>query len=115
IKLHSKFCFAGRFMAEFFVNRFERNGDIVVAACDSNIVGQVFEENKLRLSVSKTFYCGRECSEQELLSEMRNSTIINLAGNLCVAVAIKNGFVGKNHVLSIGGVMHAQAVTAKIG
>ncbi len=102
-------------MADFFVNRFERGGDVIVAACDSDIAGGVFEDEKTRLNVSKAFYCGRECDEAELLTEMRNSTIINLAGNRCVAVAIKNGLVGKNNVLVIGGVTHAQAVTAKTG
>ncbi len=96
-------------MKDFFFRKFAREGDEVVAACDAELAGEVFEDAKARLSVSRVFYCDKMCDERGLIEVMRSSTIMNLAGNRCVAVAIENGMVDGKSVLLIGGVMHAQA------
>ncbi len=98
-------------MKDFFFRKFASGGDAVVAACDAELAGKVLEDAKARLSVSKLFYCDRMCDERELIEVMRSSTIMNLAGNRCVTVAVENGMVDKESVLVIDGVMHAQAVT----
>ncbi len=98
-------------MKNFFFRKFARENDVVVAACDAEIAGKVFEDAVARLNVSKAFYCYKTCDESELIGIMRSSTVMNLTGNRCVAVAIRNGLVDEKSVLLIGGAMHAQAVT----
>ncbi len=100
-------------MQKFYMKIVEVNGEILLAACDEDAAGKIFEDGKARLKVSKSFYCDKICVENELVASMRTATIINLAGNECVEIAIKNGFVKKQGVLNIGGISHAQIITSK--
>lgn len=100
-------------MQKFYMKIVEANNETLLAACDEEISGKTFEGEKARLNVSKPFYCGKICGENELVENMRTATIINLAGNACIEIAIREGFVKKGNVLRIGGIAHAQAVTAK--
>ncbi|MBI4177175.1 MAG: DUF424 family protein [Candidatus Aenigmarchaeota archaeon] len=91
----------------------EANGETILAACDEPVAGKTFEDEKARLAVSRQFYCGTLCDEAGLVEKMRTATIINLAGDRCVEVAIRYGFVGKGRIVRIGGIAHAQAITPK--
>ncbi len=100
-------------MHKFYISIVEANGETLLAACDEDAAGKIFEDDKARLSVSRQFYCGKTCEENELIAVMRTATIINLTGNKCVEIAVKNGFVKKHGVLNIGGISHAQAIIEK--
>lgn len=100
-------------MQKFFTKTSNNNGETLLAVCDEEIAEKTFEDDKAKITVSKSFYCGEICDEGRLIEKMRTSTIINLAGNRCVSVAINSGFVKKEKVLKIGAIKHAQAVIAK--
>ncbi|MBI4167501.1 MAG: DUF424 family protein [Candidatus Aenigmarchaeota archaeon] len=100
-------------MQKFYIKIVEADGETLLAGCDEDVAGKIFEDEKARLTVSEQFYCGKICDENELVAGMRTATIINLAGNECVEIAVKNGFVKKHSVLNIGGISHAQAVIEK--
>lgn len=100
-------------MKRFYAKTMEANGEIVLAACDETVAGKVFEDDKARLTVSRGFYCGELCDEAGLAKKMRPATIINLAGNECVEVAVALGFVKKGGIIRIGGIAHAQVVVGR--
>ena len=100
-------------MKNFFVKEFIRDNDKLVAACDAEIAGKIFEEENVSINVRENFYCDKKCDEKELVDMMRSSTMLNLVGNKCVQVAIDNGLISKENVLNISGVMHAQVVVMK--
>jgi hypothetical protein len=86
----------------------EREGELLVAACDSDILGKTFRGGGFRIEVSESFYHGEEGDEEMLVARLRMATIVNLVGKMTVDIAIKHGFVDGACVLMIDGVPHAQ-------
>jgi hypothetical protein len=84
--------------------------EVLVAACDEEIVGKTFFGGELRLEVRESFYKRGVASLDELADVLSGATIANLAGNKVVDSAICAGYVAKENVLVIGGVKHAQFV-----
>ena len=83
-------------------------GGIIVAACDSELVGKAFREGKLKLEACEGFYGGVEVDECDLCNFLAMCTSANLLGERCVAEAVRAGFVEECSVITIGGVPHAQ-------
>lgn len=86
----------------------QQGRELLVAACDSDILGRTFKGNGLRIHVSEWFYKGEQADEKGLVSRLQFATVANLVGKRTVDVAIKHGFVDPECVLLIGGVPHAQ-------
>ena len=84
-----------------------RNGERLLAACDSELLGRTFAEKGMRLKVSEIFYGGEEITEEALRSRMKGATILNLVGDRTVTIAEEEGYVSS--VIVIDGVKHAQA------
>jgi len=45
-------------MMDVYVRTIRTAADVLVAACDCDVLGKVFEENELQLEVKEDFYCG---------------------------------------------------------
>ena len=90
------------------VKVYSRGPEVLVAACDSDILGQTFRSKDLKIHVSEGFYKGDTGDEDMLISRLEMATIANLVGEKTLEVAIKHGFVDPACVLVIGGVPHAQ-------
>jgi hypothetical protein len=82
--------------------------EVLIAACDKDILGKTFFEGELQLEVKESFYKRDAAPLDELAVVLSGATIANLAGNRVVDSAISAGYVVKENVLSIGGVKHAQ-------
>lgn len=82
--------------------------ELLVAACDCEIIGQTFREGKLRIHVSRDFYEGDTVEEEILVNRLEMATIANLVGRRTVDIAVKHGLVDPECVLVIDGVPHAQ-------
>ncbi len=85
-------------------------GEVLVAVCDSELVGKVFREGDLKIEVKEDFYGEREVGEEEVRRALRNATIANITGRRAVELAISMGIVDKDRVLKIGECLHAQMV-----
>ena len=95
---------------EIYIRVQEREGQILVAACDREVLGKTFSEGVLEFTVKKDFYCGELKDIKELSSELSGATMANLAGNNVVDSALKQGYICPENVLNIGGLKHAQFV-----
>ena len=95
---------------DIYLNVYRAGGEVLVAACDKEILGKVFTEGELQLEVSKRFYCGELKDLKELSRILNEATIANLVGDKVVDYAVSCGLVSKENVLVIGGVKHAQFV-----
>lgn len=84
--------------------------EVLVAACDEDLLGQTYRSDKLKIYVSRDFYEGQICDEAVLVSRLDMATIANLVGKRTVEAAVKHGFVDADCVIVIGGVPHAQMV-----
>lgn len=95
---------------DVYVKKVKTATEIVVAACDTDIVGKVFEEDDLSLEVKKDFYCGDAMSLEECSAHLIEATILNVVGEKAVSKAVELGLVDPGNVLKIGGTVHAQMV-----
>lgn len=89
---------------------YRRGADVLVAACDSNLLGKTFRDGILKLHVNPAFYDGQEVGPEELLANLQIATIGNFVGEETVAIAEKGGYIDTSAVLWIEGVPHAQMV-----
>jgi len=90
------------------VKVYRRGPEVLVAACDEDIVGKTFKGKDIQITVSSSFYKG-DCGDEELLvNRLEMATIANLVGKKTMEIAIKHGFVEPENILQIGEVPHAQ-------
>lgn len=82
---------------------------LLLAVCDSDIIGKVFEQGDRILDLSSSFYAGDEYTDDEIESLMKKSYMLNLAGRKSVDLAKRLGYV--NNSIEIDGIPHAQALT----
>jgi hypothetical protein len=83
-------------------------GEILVAACDEQLLGKSFEEGELQLQVHETFYDGFRANDKDLINHLSNSTIANLVGEYVVKCVLEAGLISKDSIIHIQGIPHAQ-------
>lgn len=83
---------------------------VLLAACDTDLLGRVLREGKIVFEVREDFYKGPKMSVDEAIDLMRKSTMVNMVGNCIVQKAIEKGLIHPEAVLNISGVPHAQIV-----
>lgn len=89
------------------------DGRVVVAICDSKLVGKKFDEGKLQLDLSSNFYRGDERSEDEIGQLVKDPCIVNLVGEESIGWAVKVGLVEKKDIIKISNVPHVQAIVGE--
>ncbi len=85
--------------------------EVLVAVCDSELVGNTYSSGEYRIEVKEDFYGNEEVGEEEVVGALKNATIANITGEKAVKLAIKIGIIEKENVLKIGNCWHAQMVT----
>ncbi|WP_258083003.1 DUF424 domain-containing protein [Thermococcus thermotolerans] len=91
-----------------YVKVYRVQGEVLLAACDEELLGKTFREGELRLEVKERFYKGELVDENTLGAMLEEATIANLTGERCVRKAIELGYIDETRVLRIQGVPHAQ-------
>jgi len=84
--------------------------EVLVAACDAELLGRSFEEGELHLELGRRFFEGERVDVKLFLEVLALATVANLAGKRTVEAAVGAGFVDPECVITIGGVPHAQIV-----
>jgi hypothetical protein len=97
-------------LTEVFLRVYKDPKYTMVAACDSNILGETFREGKLKLEVRPDFYRGERTSLGDALAAIDTADIANLVGETIVNAAVGRSLVDPSAVLHIGGVPHVQIV-----
>jgi hypothetical protein len=95
---------------EVYVNLKKVGRNVLLAICDSEVLGKTLREGKIVFHVKDEFYNGGKVTVEEAVSMIENSTIVNMVGKNCVEKAIEKGYVHPQAVLNIEGVPHAQIV-----
>jgi hypothetical protein len=93
-----------------YLSIYRKDCDVLVAACDSDVIGQSFREGAVHIDVSSGFYGDQLMPVAELSKALASATIANLTGNRVVACAVEEGFIDEGCVLQISGVKHAQLI-----
>ena len=93
-----------------YVNIRKMGKNILLAICDSEMLGKTLRQGKIVFHIKNEFYNGGKATVEEAVSMIENSTIVNIVGKNCVEKAIAKGYVHPDAVLQIEGVPHAQIV-----
>ena len=86
----------------------ETEEGLLVAACDSDVLGKTFEDGELSLSVTEEFYGGDEMDVDAAMAAIRRADVANLVGTKTVEAAIDAGVVDESTVLAVEDTLHAQ-------
>ena len=89
---------------------YKQGKDILIGACDEELIGKKFVDGKFQIDINKDFYGGRVISIDTLIEYLKDATIANLVGKNAVNCAIKIGLINPECVLKIKGIPHAQMV-----
>lgn len=81
---------------------------LLVAACDSGLIGETFENGDVTLTVNEAFYGGDEVTPEDVAASLANASVANLVGTEVVELAIEEGYVDEGNVLDLDGALHAQ-------
>ncbi len=91
-----------------YVKIYRVQGEVLLAACDEELLGKTFREGEIKLEVRERFYKGELVEEDKLEFLLKEATVANLTGKRCVSKAIELGYVDPERVLRVQGVPHAQ-------
>lgn len=86
----------------------EQQGKVLVAVCDSKLLGKKFIEGDAQIDLTSDFYQGVEKSEEEIGDVLRNADSINLVGEQAVALGIKEEIIDEEHVVRVQDIPLAQ-------
>ena len=95
---------------QVYMNLKQNGKNVLLAVCDSELIGKTLREGKIVFHIKDEFYNGRKATVEEALGMIDNSTIVNLVGKQCVEKAIAKGYVHPEAVIKIEGIPHAQIV-----
>jgi len=96
---------------KLFAKKHQIDYKIILAVCDKEHTGKTFEDGVICFTASERFYKGEEITEKELIKMLKEADSINLFGDKCVDIAIKNGFATEKSVKKICGIKHTQVYT----
>ncbi|MGP3667212.1 MAG: DUF424 domain-containing protein [Candidatus Bathyarchaeota archaeon] len=95
-----------------YVKVMKVRNDVIVAVCDEDVLGKVFEDKDrgLKLDVKEKFYRGVKVKLTDVIQYVEKATIANIVGKKSVSLAVEKGFISSSGVLWIGGIPHAQLI-----
>jgi len=90
----------------------ERQTDqgLLVSVCDTDIMGETFEDGAITLTVDEDFYGGDEVDESTVVESLARAQVANIVGRKAVDVAVDAGIIDATNVLEVDGTRHAQLV-----
>lgn len=90
------------------VKTHEAYGKIVLAICDDELLGKIFEEKDLILDMSSRFFAGQKVDDIELMNFIKKAHIINAVGEKCIRILIENNIITKKDVKRINNIPNVQ-------
>ncbi len=91
------------------VKKHVNEGKLILAICDSNILGKKFSENNIQLDLTSSFYKGEEINDEKLKELCKMAFSINAVGKKSVSFLKKQRLVSKT--TKVNGIPHAQVFT----
>ncbi|HEX7445522.1 MAG TPA: DUF424 family protein [Methanothrix sp.] len=88
----------------------QQGRETLIAVCDSDILGEKFKEGHLCIEVCPDFFGDELATGSEVEAALSGATMANFVGCKAVEHAISLGYVERENVLSIDGVLYAQMV-----
>ncbi|MEM4397449.1 MAG: DUF424 family protein [Candidatus Woesearchaeota archaeon] len=74
---------------------------ILLAICDSDLLGKKIETDNLILDLSSNFYKGEKKTEAEILIELKNFSSLNAVGEKTINFLLKEKIISKENIKKI--------------
>ncbi|NOR84725.1 DUF424 family protein [archaeon] len=84
----------------------ESDNKQLVALCDSELLGKVFEQNNFILDIDEDFFGGDIADEKTILESIKIAHTINASGNKIVEFLLSKNIIEKSHVKTIDNVKY---------
>ena len=81
--------------------------EVLLAVCDKEILGKTLKKDDIEIKIGD-FYKGEEVSEEELLSNVKQATIVNAIGEKTISFFLKNKIINEESLIYLNGIPHAQ-------
>ncbi len=91
-----------------WIKEYLTQGEILLAACDEDIIGETFCEGDLQIIVLESFYGGDKVSKEDFVAQLKKATIVNLVGENVIKIALSLELISEDGIIEIAGVPHAQ-------
>ena len=88
-------------LGKFAVKTTEYEGSVLANVCDEELVGATVVAGSLKVHLSKDFYSGEVVDRGEALRLIRACSIVNLAGERSVSLAVDNQLGAKEAIREI--------------
>jgi hypothetical protein len=88
----------------FSVRSIAWKNSALVNLCDAELIGRTLSEGALKMHISKEFFGGELVEEDEAVEIIKRSTMISLAGQRSVNIALANKLGSPQAVREIEGV-----------
>lgn len=95
------------------VKKHVNEGRLILAVCDSDILGKKFEDEICVLDLSSKFYDGDETEKEKVQELMLQAYIVNLAGKKSLAVAQELDLLDEIGIIYVEGIPHAQLLVIR--
>jgi len=95
--------------SKMILKKHERDGNIVIALCDDELIGRSFEDEERQLDLSSEFYNGEHLDEKSAIEAIAGCTSVNAVGKDSVAFLVKHNLISMKNVLEIEKIPYAQA------
>ena len=69
----------------FLLKTYNTDQGKIIAVCDKDILGSVFEEGDTILDISEAFFSGRPATSDDIISAIQKCYSANIAGNRIIA------------------------------
>ena len=83
---------------------------VLIAVCDSGLLGETFKHGKMKLEVSTEFYGGTLCPVEDAMKALAEADVANLVGEATIKAAVEKGLVDPQAVIYFGPIPHVQIV-----
>lgn len=97
-------------MPDSYVKIVRQGANVMIAVCDTEILGKKLKDKNRVFEVSEYFYKGKRMTVEEAIELVKRCTIANLVGKNTVGCAKAEGIVHPEAVLQILDVPHALIV-----
>lgn len=93
----------------------KKDGRILAAVCDSDLIGQHVEESGVVLDLKSDFFKGDEKTDVEAGDIIRNADHLNAVGDKSVRLALHEGVIDEPHIKKVKGIPYAHAIIVHDG
>lgn len=83
---------------------------LILAICDKELLGKVFEDGEKQLDLSSNFYRGEEKEDNKIKKLFSVAYMVNIVGEKSIAFALQERIISKKDIIFVKNIPHTQVV-----